>query len=60
MYEELIIEEIRRQGREREEERRLYLEIPPPPPPVKKEQVREPKRVIEIELDLETFCVKVS
>ena len=50
MYDELIIEEIRRQEREREEDRRLYLEIPPPPPPVKKEEVREPKRVIEIQL----------
>lgn len=50
MYEELIIEEIRRQEREREEDRRLYLEIPPPLPPVKKEEVREPKRVIEIQL----------
>jgi hypothetical protein len=50
MYEELIVEERRRQERLREGERRLYLEIPPPPLPLKKEQVREPKRVIEIEL----------
>ncbi len=50
MYEELVIEEIRRQEREREEGRRLYLEIPPPPLPVKKEKVEEPKRVVEIQL----------
>lgn len=50
MYDELIIEEIRRQEREMEEDRRLYLELPPPPPPTKKKQEREPKRVIEIEL----------
>lgn len=51
MYDELVIEEIRRkQGREAEEDRRLYLEIPPPLPPVKKEKVKEPKRVIEIEI----------
>ena len=49
---DLIIkrEQRERQEREWEEGNRLYLEIPPPLPPQKKEEVREPKRVIEIQL----------
>ena len=53
MIDLIIQEEIRereRQQREYEESNRLYLEIPPPPPPRPKEEVREPKRVIEIQL----------
>jgi len=49
MYDELVIEERRKQSRGLEEGRRLYLEIPPPPP-TKKEKVTEPKRVVEIDL----------
>lgn len=49
VIEELLIEETRRRERERVCERRLHLEIPSHPP-LKKEPVREPKRVIEIQL----------